>query len=238
MRQARTGQRINTDSCVFGDCLHPLLENATQPSHCLDIGCGTGILAIMMAAKFPRAKVLAIEPATEIAALAQENAAASPWHDRISVEVTRLQEFTAKNGNTQFDFIACNPPFFRDSQISTDPLRAMARHDTDLPVTVVATGIMKLLSHKGTVWILCPFEKELMWVEQFKQCGLVAAKINRLQDHPDATPHATAIGFIRKSDDFAIRLESSIHQTISYREESGGAHSKWMKDYRKRWHPF
>jgi tRNA1Val (adenine37-N6)-methyltransferase len=238
MRQADSGQRINTDSCVFGDCLRPLPESAPPPSTCLDIGCGTGLLAIMLAAKFPTAKITALEPATEIAAIARENAASCPWHDRIHVEIQRLQEFSCPEQSRGYDLIACNPPFFQNSQISSDTLRAIARHDVELSATDVGTGIARLLAPGGTAWLLCATADESQWIRIFEVAGLCQAKAIQMKDHPDAKAHATAIAFHHRGVNSKNKTPPEVTDTITYRDAPGGGYSGWMQRYRQRWHPF
>lgn len=238
MRQAASGQRINTDSCVFGDCLRSLPDSAPPPTACLDIGCGTGLLAIMMAAKFPAAQVTGIEPAKAIAEIARENAASCPWQDRIVVETIRLQDFSGYAESEGYDLIACNPPFFQNSQLSADALRAIARHDVELTSEDVAKGIARLLSPVGTAWLLCTSADESVWIRQFEATGLMPAEIFRMRDHPDAKPHATAVGFLNSNAVIPGKSQPTTVREITYRDRHGGEYSPWMQEYRKRWHPY
>lgn len=231
MRQAPSGQRINTDSCVFGDLIMPRGPTESEPERCLDIGCGTGLLAIMMASKFPSACVTAIEPVDELAEIARENAAGCPWHLRIAVEAMRLQDLAAQSGH-RFDLIACNPPFFSSGQKSADPIRAMARHNDTLTLQETATGIAALLTPGGTAWILCPAASREDWIAELSTHGLAIAAVIDLTDHPGAIPHASALAFVREG-----QKRGPSRQAIFYRTGPAGDPSPWMKDYRRRWHP-
>jgi tRNA1Val (adenine37-N6)-methyltransferase len=231
MRQAPSGQRINTDSCTFGDALRPAGEIGQEPARCLDIGCGTGLLAIMMAAKFPDSQVTGIEPVADLAEIARENAAASPWHRRIEIHTSRLDELAASS-KLQFDLIACNPPFFSSGPKSEDPIRAMARHDGTLGMNETVDGIATLLTPAGTAWILCPAKDQDAWISRFAGYDLNIAGIKVFTDHPEARPHACALGFMR------IEINRApLREEIFYRTGPGGDASPWMKDYRRRWHP-
>ncbi|MCX6126498.1 MAG: methyltransferase, partial [Proteobacteria bacterium] len=123
MRQAASGQRLNTDSCVFGG----IVGLGLHPKRIIDIGTGTGIVALMLAARYPGVEILAVEPEVEIATIAVDNFKRSPWTEQLNVLTSRAQDLhESKCG--QFDFITLNPPYFLHGTQSPDYLRAVARH--------------------------------------------------------------------------------------------------------------
>jgi len=228
MRQGRSGQRINTDSCVFGD----LLE-AKDPRATLDIGTGTGVLALMMAAKFPSTHITGIEINPEYAVLAAENFAGSPWASRLSLDVTAAQEF-AKLAPGKFDLIACNPPFFSGSTRSRHPDRAMARHDDTLSPVELADVIRRILAPSGRVWILAAARDETKWIAALKEAmDLYVSERVELTDNPGAFPHAVALCLDRVRDGSPV----VISRRIDYRQDRGGEKSPWMIGHRARWFP-
>ena len=228
MAQGASGQRINTDSCVFGD-----IVDADSPRQVIDIGCGTGVLALMMAKKFPEAQVHAVEFNKDLAAIAAENFSNCPWSGRISLHESSAQDF-ARVTPERFDLIVCNPPFFSGSTRSSNPERAMARHDDTLPPMDLASVIQNILAPQGSAWILAAAGDETKWVDALR--GRLALSENReLADSPRAIPHAVALCFTAQGSAHAsVNFRSS---RVDYRQSPGGERSTWMQGHRERWFP-
>lgn len=140
--------KVGTDGTLLGAW-------ATMPANgrILDIGTGTGLIAIMAAQRSSEAKITAIDIDEDCVLQAQENIAASPWPDRIEVIHSALQEFDASE---KFDVIISNPPYFIDSQLSPDAARCTARHTTTLPFNELVTGVRRLLADGGHFSLILP----------------------------------------------------------------------------------
>lgn len=232
MRQGNSGQRINTDSCVFGDVI--LAEN---PRTALDIGTGTGVLALMTAAKFPEVHVTAIEIHREYGEMALANFVASPWASRMSLQITGAQDF-ARDTTRKFDLVVCNPPFFSDSTKSRHPDRAMARHDDALPPAELAKCAGSQIAPSGVAWILGAAGDEAKWVDAMHTFakGMRLASRVEMADCPEAQPHAVALCFQRDGREKAVPAVTS--RRIDYRQARGGEKSAWMQGHRARWFPY
>lgn len=112
--------KVSTDGILFG-AWAPL----DQARSILDVGTGTGLLALMAAQRAPQAHITGLELDAAACHQARENAAASPWADRIDI----LQaDFLRWVPPTRYDHILCNPPYFRASLKGDIPLRNQARH--------------------------------------------------------------------------------------------------------------
>lgn len=140
--------KVGTDGTLLGAW-------ATLPANgrILDIGTGTGLIAIMAAQRTSEAIITAIDIDEDCVLQAQENIAASPWPDRIEVIHSALQEFDASE---KFDVIISNPPYFIDSQLSPDTARSTARHTTTLPFNELVTGVRRLLADGGHFSLILP----------------------------------------------------------------------------------
>lgn len=117
----------------------------------LDIGTGTGLIALMMAQRAPGARITGvdIEPVAE----ARANADASPWGARLRFVQCPVQEFAA---GESFDLILSNPPFFVDSLTSPDAGRTMARHAVALPFGELCDAVVRLLAPGGRFAVVLP----------------------------------------------------------------------------------
>lgn len=119
----------------------------------LDIGTGTGLIALMMAQRFPEAHVDAIDIDVDAASQAEDNARRSPFADRVAVRCVSLQEYVAER---EYDSIVCNPPFFTQSLQSPDSKRTLARHSIALPFDDLFHHSRRLMSENGVLSIVVP----------------------------------------------------------------------------------
>lgn len=153
--QDRCAMKVGTDGVLLGAW-------ASGGTRILDIGCGTGLIALMMAQRFPAAQVVGIDIDEEACGQARENVAASPFGDRIDVAHCRLQDYSGE----EFDAIVSNPPFFLNSLKNPDSKRAMARHADTLPFRDLWQGVKHLLSENGIFSVVLPSEVREYFVSE------------------------------------------------------------------------
>jgi len=121
----------------------------------LDIGTGTGLIAMMMAQRFPEAEIVAIDIDEAACLQAKENVENSPFATRVRVMHTSLQQF---DGENCFDCIVSNPPFFVNSLPNPDEKRSVARHTTTLSYEALFTEVKRLLTETGRFSAIIPAE--------------------------------------------------------------------------------
>ncbi len=138
--------KVGTDGLLLGAW-------AQGGKHVLDIGTGTGLIALMMAQRFPDAHVDAIDIDADAASQAEDNARRSPFADRVAVRCVSLQEYVAER---EYDSIVCNPPFFTQSLQSPDSKRTLARHSIALPFDDLFRHARRLMSEDGVFSIVVP----------------------------------------------------------------------------------
>lgn len=141
--------KVNTDGVLLG-----AWTRVAGARHVLDIGTGTGVIALMLAQRNHGAKITAIDIDQDAYEQARENALASPWADRVSVLHTSLQDMADKAG---FDLIVSNPPYFINDYISDDAQRNVARHSGTLSYAELLAGIDRLLTAEGRAYVILPF---------------------------------------------------------------------------------
>lgn len=153
---SRCAMKVGTDGTLLGAW-------ATLPPHAkkiLDIGTGSGLIAIMAAQRHPIAKITAIDIDKDCVMQATENAVASPWAERIEVIESPLQEYSPEE---KFDVIISNPPYFADSMHSPDKQRTTARHTASLSFKELTDGVLRLLADDGLFAVILPTaESELL----------------------------------------------------------------------------
>ncbi len=120
----------------------------------LDIGTGTGLIALMLAQRAPNAQITAIEIDPDACQQAQENIARSPWSERIQVEHISFQDYLQ---HQIFDLIVSNPPFFSPSRPNSP--RAIARQTITLSPQDIVQTVKPHLSHRGRLALVLPYEQ-------------------------------------------------------------------------------
>ena len=153
--------KVGTDGVLLGAW-------ATGGSSVLDVGTGTGIIALMMAQRCPQARVTALDIDAGAARQALQNVAQSPFADRIEVLQKSVQEFDGVNetnrangtnrSNGTYDAIVSNPPFFIDSLNAPDRQRNIARHAETLTYGQLMQAAWRLLADEGELSVVVPFD--------------------------------------------------------------------------------
>ena len=162
--------KVGTDGVLLG--AWATLPSQTEGYHAyslLDVGTGTGIIALMLAQRTTQRTatpfhIEAIEIDPIAAQQAQENIAASPWHDRITVLPLSLQAFADNNSAGQYDLIVSNPPFYNATLKPSDEGRAVARHKDALPVSDITRFASTHLNENGRLALIYPtaYDSEVM----------------------------------------------------------------------------
>ena len=148
IRQNNCAMKVGTDGVLLGAWVN--VENAER---ILDIGSGTGLIALMLAQR-SQADIAALEIEESASEQIIENVYNSPWEDRIQVIAV---DFKLYNSNRLFDVIVSNPPYFSDSLISPDKERTLARHNSSLTYHELFLGVSLLLSSNGEFSLIIPF---------------------------------------------------------------------------------
>ncbi len=144
--------KVGTDGVLLGAWA------VLPPSgYVLDVGTGSGLIALMMAQRGQQLRVTGIDIDAEAVAQAQANAGVSPFADRVEIRHCSLQEFVADAHHAHhFDSVVCNPPFFEQSLLSPDPQRSLARHTDSLPFTDLVACAATLLKTGGRFSVILP----------------------------------------------------------------------------------
>ena len=156
VEQDDVAMKVGTDGVLLGawaEC-----EGARR---ILDIGTGTGVIALQMAQRNPTAQVQAVEIDETAARRARANFDNSPWAEHLQVAQTAVQEFEPTE---KFDLIISNPPYFIDSLLPPDAKRSTARHTHDLTFEELDKAVCRLLAENGKFALILPvteFEKYL-----------------------------------------------------------------------------
>ena len=202
--QDKCEMKVCTDACLFGAWLAAKVVNQ-KVQKALDIGTGTGLLTLLLAQK-TNAHIIAVELDTQAALQATENFNASPWRERLLVENTSIQHFFSEE---KYDLIFSNPPFFKNSLQSENNLKNMAKHATDLPLTILADKVDELLTSEGKFGLLLPWQEFDNFRDVAARVNLHPAQITYVQQTP-AHPYFRTMGIFTRKPSPAITQETIV----------------------------
>ena len=158
LTQEKCAMKIGTDGVLLGRWATLQPKEATTARRVLDIGTGTGLLALLKAVRYPDTKVTAIDIDEGACQQAFENVARNNLQQRVEVRHCALQEFCAEENSGGYDMIICNPPYFQNSLKCPDQQRNLARHTDSLSFHDLMRATAQLLDKQGTISLIIPSE--------------------------------------------------------------------------------
>ncbi|HEU4717675.1 MAG TPA: methyltransferase [Bacteroidia bacterium] len=218
IHQDRCAMKVGTDAVLLGAWAKTYgVRNA------LDIGTGTGVIALMLAQKCG-AHIDAIDIDSDAVADAEENAAASPWADRVAVHHLSLQQFT-ETAEKKYELIVSNPPFFSDSLPASEASRNAARHTVLLPFSDLIASVTKLLARDGKFCVILPSREGEQFRALAESKGLHLTRLTRVRTTPEKAEKRWLMQFAfmqKHISDSTLVIEkdnlNAQHYTDEYRE--------------------
>lgn len=222
VQQANSVHPIGTDSMILG----AIIQAKHRVTKILDIGTGSGVLALMCAQRFPNAQVIGIDIDEESTKTAQSNFELSQWSSRLTAIKASLEEF---NSDHTFDVIVSNPPFYKETYHSPNIDRVRQRNSQSLPLKELIAQSSELLSPTGSFWFILPYRRKEESELLFEQAGVSVRNEITLCGKPSIPSRIIfEVGF---ETAFYQRLNSSI--TI---RKIDGTYSDQYKELTKDFH--
>lgn len=227
--QDRCAMKVGTDGVLLGAWASGgTLPETGAPRRILDIGTGTGLIALMMAQRFPDAWIDAIEIEHEAAEQASENVAASPFADRIQVMEVSLQEYVGQvvaqaDGFCRYDVIVSNPPYFVNSLKNPDVQRMTARHTDTLSFRQLMQGVSRLLADEGVFSVILPTSGQVGFESEAVISGFSKICEVQVKTKENKTAKRCMISFSRQVPTVVLReeicmMEADNQRSLWYRE--------------------
>ena len=208
--QDRCAMKVGTDGTLLGVW-------ARGGVRILDVGTGTGLIALMMAQRFPQAMVDAIDIDSNACQQACENVVSSPFADRIAVHHCRLQDFMPDTHETKsddtgsslftlhYDAVVANPPYFEQSLKAPDAQRSMARHTDSLSYRDLMNGVARLLDYDGEFSVVIPFDCRSSLETEAIMAGLYPSRVCAVK----TTPRKSARRYLLAFRKHPLEIETS-----------------------------
>jgi tRNA1Val (adenine37-N6)-methyltransferase len=214
VQQDRTAMKIGTDGVLLG-AWTPLKNN---PFSILDIGTGTGIIALMLSQRSNAQQIDALEIDEEAYEQAVDNFENSPWSDRLFCFHAGLDEFV-EEPEDEYDLIVSNPPFYTEDYKSENEQRDLARFADAMPFEDLIEAAALLLSENGIFSVIIPFKEEEKFIAIAKEYELYPVKITRVKGTPTSEIKRSLLAFVRDenatilADELIIETARHIYTT-------------------------
>lgn len=187
--------KVGTDGVLLGAWC-PLMEfrssEVEEGRKVLDIGTGSGLIALMLAQRLPKAQITAIDIDTDAVEQATYNFSISPWAERLDCHQIALQDLA---GEGIYDLIVSNPPYFQDSLKNPDNQRAIARHTDTLSYHELLTHSARLLKKEGLLALVLPIEAEQQIIAIAQTYQLSPTHITHVYPKPGKAAKRLLIAF-------------------------------------------
>lgn len=211
--------KVGTDGVLLGAWTPIKTEKSI-----LDIGCGTGVISLMLAQR-SRAEITSIDIDLAAYQQAQDNFKNSKWSNRLFVQHASLQDFE-ENNQKKFELIVSNPPFFSAESIASS--RAIARSQNQLSHKQLIKLSKNLLSQNGRFCCVVPIEQQQLFIDYGNEVGLYPSKICEVKGKLGGKIKRTLLEFTTtpqeiESSELVIELEN--------RHQYSEAYTSLLKDY-------
>jgi tRNA1Val (adenine37-N6)-methyltransferase len=218
IQQDKTAMKVGTDGVLLG-AWAPISHN---PFSILDIGAGTGIIALMLAQRSQAEQIDALEIDEEAYEQAVENFENSPWGDRLFCFHAGLDEFIDEPED-EYDLIVSNPPFYAEDYKTENQQRDLARFQDAMPFEELIEAADLFLSENGVLAVILPYKEEDNFIALAKESELYPLKITRVKGTPTSNIKRSLLAFSRNEnfetqfDELTIELERHLY-TPAYTE--------------------
>ncbi|MDN3580873.1 tRNA1(Val) (adenine(37)-N6)-methyltransferase [Mucilaginibacter flavus] len=186
--QTGCAMKINTDGVLLG-----ALAEADEPLTALDIGTGTGVIALMLAQRFPMAHIDAVEIDEAAAVTATRNFENSPFKDRLTLYPSDFKSFFDAHPEKKYDLIVSNPPFYINSLQSPGAKKNQAKHAEDGFFEELIEQGRNHLANAGVFWLILPPDTSALVKDLALANGLYLEKITKIHSFKTDEAHREII---------------------------------------------
>lgn len=215
--QDECAMKIGTDGVLLG-----AWADVAASSRILDIGTGTGVIALMMGQRTLDASIDALEIDQAACAQAQANIESSPWADRVKAIHSSVQDYVSI-ASERYDLILSNPPFFSGGTFSHNNHRNQVRHTIKLPHGDLLHAVQRLIRpEEGRFCVVLPFIEGLRFKELARNYHLYANRVTEVRSKADKPVERLLMQFectpkVEQLDELIIQHSGQNMWTDAYR---------------------
>jgi tRNA1(Val) A37 N6-methylase TrmN6 len=221
--QHREGYRFSVDAVLLGNFIQP-----GPGDRILDLGCGCGIILLILAYRWPGVSITGLEIQPDLASLARKNVELNDWQKRIEIVAGDLKKIETHVQAGVFDVVVSNPPYRKSGsgRINLDDEKTAARHEKLADLANVIHAAVWAVKKKGRVTLIYPAARGASVISGLKNAGLEPKKILSIFSYPDSPASLLIIEAVKQGGE-----EVTILPPFYIYKEKGGAYSQEMAEY-------
>jgi tRNA1Val (adenine37-N6)-methyltransferase len=214
--QTNCAMKINNDGVLLG-----ALTTADRPEDILDIGTGTGVIALMLAQRFANATVDAVEIDQQASQTAGHNFGNSFWADRINLYAESFESYLNRS-DKKYNLIVSNPPFYINSLASPQAKKNTAKHADGSFFEKLIRAVANHLIGSGACWLIMPLDTAELVKNIAQQNNLYLQKTISIKSYPDSKPHREILVFSlddakESNEEFIIYQQEKVY-SVNYKK--------------------
>lgn len=211
--------KVGTDAVLLGSWV----TICQADKQLLDVGTGSGVIALMLAQRAAESAVIdAIDIDEQDVRQARQNVLMSPWPQKVRVIPCSIQEYTP---GKVYDLIVSNPPYFVNSLLPPDARRQVARHTRTLSFEDLLNSVVRLLAPEGRLAVVLPYVEGQEFIRRAEDCGLFPARHCTFRARANKPPERLLLEFSRSAvapqDSDLVLYGSSDNWSEAYRLLTG-----------------
>lgn len=223
VRQDNSPLKVNTDAILLGAAIPFVPQHASV----LEVGTGNGVIALLLALRFPTAVITGIDPHLGAFTDAQLNFHHAPYFERLHARNCSLAELPDAD---QYNIIVSNPPYFIDSLVAENPEGQQAKHMSTEGYFELLEDMKSRLKKEGQLWLILPTEVARRTIIFFANRGLHCTQKLRFHAHPSKLDKRWIVCFQSresacKVQEYCIRNEDGTYHA-DYRKLAGRYHDR------------
>ena len=213
--------KVGTDGVLLG-----AWANCENSKSILDIGTGTGLIALMLAQR-SNAIIDAVEIDESACLQAKENVEKTTWKDSIQILNLPFQEF-CRSTNAKYDLIVSNPPYFQNSLFAPDKKRTDARHNSNLELEELLDGALELLTEDGALSLILPYLEGNFFILKASEKNLYCTRQTKVLPKPGRESKRLLLEFMKIKKPL---VEQEIIIELNKRHEYSDAYKNLTKEF-------
>ncbi len=223
--QHRTGYRFSLDAVLLGNFIQP-----RPGDRILDLGCGCGIVSLILAYRWPSVSITGLEIQPGLAALANKNVALNNWQERIEIVQGDLREIGKYIDPGSFDWVVSNPPYRKSGTGRVNPggEQALARHEQAADLASVIKAANWAVRKRGRGAFIYPASRGAAVISELKNAGLEPKKMLSIFSYPGSAANLLIIEAVKQGgEELTILPPFYVYQERDgeYSPEMGGYYS-------------